>query len=122
MPAYPAPGQVIANSDNPNFCLYIDPYDSLCTVWEFRYDVPLNDRERLMYRQYGLQTWQEFPPFAEPNPKIMEFFHGKIQQDDSSLLDRMAEFLSGREWNADTSQTIVDMIRSSGREVNDVEQ
>jgi hypothetical protein len=61
--------------NNPNYCIKEDLDDS-STVWEFRYDIPLNTPERLLYRKLGLESWDQFPSFIEPPDDVMEFFHG----------------------------------------------
>lgn len=40
---------------------------------------------------------------------------------DCETLDAIADFLSGREWDADTLVAIADAVRETGREVRDVE-
>jgi hypothetical protein len=152
MPAYPGPGQVIANSDNPNYCLWMDP--DTTGIWEFRYMTHVTEPESLMYRPYSAisRPWQSWPDIwpetCEPVPAIMEFFHGPLigEKDDpnvieqlelavamvrvalsnpttdSKVLDDLAEFMNGRQFDSDDWSTIMDLVRQTGREVNDVEQ
>ena len=92
-------------------------------TWEFWYIVPLREREKLMYRQQGLQTWQDLPIWALPPVEVMEFFHGELVQgepsDDSKALDYLAAVLCENEWNGDTADRIADIVRSTGRAVED---
>lgn len=118
--------------------------------WEFSYRTPIDDNEHLLFRKYGLgskRVWSRLPCWAEPPASVMEFFHGPligkgepsvIEQlehavamvkvalsdpaDDSKALNDLAEFMSGRHFDSDDWSTIMDLVRQTGREVNDVEQ
>lgn len=93
-------------------------------TWEFRYVIPMSTPEYLEFRHQGEQLWQELPGWALPPIEVMEFFHGELEQgepsDDSKALDELAEFMSGREWDADATQVIADLIRGTGRSIEDV--
>ena len=51
------------------------------TVWEMYYDVPQggNNRECVMYRVKGTNTWLELPPFATPPDEAMNAWFGEVR-------------------------------------------
>lgn len=47
---------------------------------------------------------------------------GEDHAPDRATLDRIADLMSAREWNADTADAIAELIRASGRTIEDLEE
>lgn len=97
---------------NVNCCIWTD---SDYIVWEFSQELG-----RMVYRQLGLKTWHNIPPFATVPPEVYAFFNGRPNRQAEQALNDIAHLLDGKEWDTDTVVAIEEIVRSTGRTIKDV--
>lgn len=99
-------------------------------VWEFNYIVGFHSDEwdRMLYRVKGTSAWQSTPRWVQEGgvPKeISEHFHGPMIEDgraisDADALDDIARLFDQTDWDADCVNTVVDVVRKTGRVIRDI--
>lgn len=69
--------------------------------------------------------WEQLTGVPDPEPpstQAGDWDHAGLARSDSHCLDLIQAQLDGEEWNADTLSTIAELVRSTGRCIDDLEQ